>query len=563
MIRESHIHKYDRLVEKSLLKIIVILGVSAGILLVYLNRNLWFYGDDFSIIFDRYFQSKDFSLVDAVLKPHNEHPIIIPTIVYLIIENIFGLHHYWIFVVPVLFMHVTITICVGILLSKILESKYLVIAGVAAMGFASAGVENLFWAFQFGFIGAIACGLIHLVLVFDDQPKVGKRDYWGALFGIFAVLNPATALTSLFVVGCYLIIRRRWMALLIAIGPALIVFLSWRIIFGSEENHPKPDPHQLLALHQYVWRGLTASSDGLLHLSGIGVIVLVAIGTYCVLQSQRNEKYSLVAALMLGLVFFYTVNGLGRIQYGVEQATSSRYTYIGVTLLTIPFLVVIDFVFAHKRTVRMLAHLMIIWFVIIGAMEFLNHSRSREINDRQRFGNMSAAIELSLTQNVRLDAQPSPELDPTVSVTHLLRAQDEGLWPTRNFNRRNILDTTNRISVTVQPTEETSVNPTHQLSGYINVQTPLIVDECLSFIPYVSPQIAIVSNDESPIFFTSQYSGTLGISLRGTNGLRSTEIAHSVNAGQRYSITGWPPDTEIVLTLPANSTSLLCGVVKS
>lgn len=559
MIREFQTSKFNRFVDKFSFGIIVVLAIGAGLCLLYFNRNLWFTGDDFSIIFDRYFHSKDSGLVSTFLKPHNEHPIVIPTIVFLLIENTFGLHHYWIFMVPVILMHVVVTICVGVLLSKVLNSQFLAITGAAAVAFASAGVENLFWAFQFGFVCAVACGLIQLILIFG-QSTVGKRDYWGALFAIFAVLNPATALTSLFVVGSYLAIRRRWQALLIAIGPAVTLFLSWRVFFGSDENHPKPEPHQLLGLHQYVWKGLVTSSDGLLHLSGLGVMVLIAIGTYCVLQNQRSDKYALVAALMLGLVFFYLVNGLGRIQYGIDQAGVSRYTYIGVILLVIPAVVVIDFIIGSKKSARVLAHILLSWFIVTGAMEFLSHSRFRELSDRERFGNMSAAIELSYTYDVRLDALPSPTLDPNVPVGKLLQAEEEGLWPAKNFRKKHLIDTANRVTLNLVPSAAIDSNPSHRVSGYINIETPIVVDSCVQFQPLSAPQVIISPEGDEPLLLSSRFGSTLNVMLQTKKGLRSIEVTYELLAGQTYSITGWLSESDLVLNLPDNSPVTVCGV---
>ncbi len=555
----SEAPRYESVVRRYQIRITLVVALLTGAYLLYLNRNLWFYGDDFSFIFDRYFEAKSGDLSSAILQPHNEHPAILPSATYLLIESVFGLNHHWIFMIPVLAMHTVIVICVGFLLSKVITSPVLVVAGTCVVAFLSAGVENLFWAFQFGFIGAIAFGFLHLVLVYG-QTVISWRDYVGALCAIAAVTTQGTGLTSLFVVAIYLILSRRWKALVIAITPAAFVFLLWRVSYGSNENHSKPTQYQLLELHKYVWKGLTTAADGIFHLTGIAAVLLLSLLVFFSLRYARSPRYYLGISLLTGAIFFYTVNGLGRIHLGIDQAGVSRYAYVGVALLVIPLFFSIDTVLTKVSTKNVIALAIATWAVVVGSMELTQHSRFRVNADSDRFGNMSAAIELSYSQVVRLDALPSPTLDPNVSVGDLLQADEAGLWPERKFRGKNVLDTANRVSILLTPTADNDLFNPHKLSGYINANVTLKNDNCVRIEPLSSPQIVVTPLSDEPLFLTSDYGAQLNVILQTDKQLRSVEVGHELLAGQTYALTGWLTDTDVVLNLPSNSSVDLCNV---
>jgi hypothetical protein len=193
-------------------------------------------------------------------------------------------------------------------------------------------------------------------------------------------------------------------------------------------------------------------------------------------------------------------------------------------------------------------------------MELAQHARSREVSDRERYSNMSAAIELSYTHDVKLDAIPSPALDANVSVADLLQAEEEQLWPQRSYRRRNLIDTANRVSMIVAPTDSSELISNHILSGFINVQEPSLDNDCLRFVPYAAPQIVIRTTSDDVFLLKSDYDAILGLSIQTPRGLRSIEVGHSLISNQTYAISGWLPDSEIVINLPSNTPVTFCGI---
>src|SRR5207237_2668558 len=75
-------------------------------------------------------------------------------------------------------------------------------ATVAASAFAlfGAGAQDILWAFQIAFTGALLLGLVHLVLADHDGP-LDVRAWLGLAPGTAALLGPGGAATMVIVVG--------------------------------------------------------------------------------------------------------------------------------------------------------------------------------------------------------------------------------------------------------------------------------------------------------------------------------------------------------------------------
>ena len=191
----------------------------------------------------------------------------------------------------------------------------------AAFAVLAVGSENLTLAFQFGFVGSLAFGLLAVRAVEDDRlwlpPVLLTCALMCSDIGLSMVV--ACALVAL-------VLRRRAAAAAAALPPALI-FLVWYVAIG----HSGAQAIGLLSvggLLSYIWTGLTASMGGFVDLSQhVGAVLISVIAATAVVR--RNVP----AALAVTTVVFYALAGLGRLSLGVSEAASSRYSYITVALL--------------------------------------------------------------------------------------------------------------------------------------------------------------------------------------------------------------------------------------
>ena len=549
--------------QKFSLLITTVIAMSATAYILYLNRNLWFYGDDFSFLFHRYFDFKSTAPLDAVLMPHNEHPVILPALTFLTIESLFGIDQRWLFMLPVLAMHTVIILCVSFLLSWTVVSKTMVIAGVCAVAFLSAGYENLLWSFQFGFIGAIAFGLVQLCLIYP-QPTVTWRDAIGSVCAVVAITSQGTGLTILFVVAIFFILQRRWKALVIATAPAIIIFVTWRTLYGVSENVSGPTKFQLLDLPKYVWRGMTFSADGIFHLAGIGVLLFTALTLFHVFHFRPSRREHLFVSLITGVIFFYFLNGMGRVQLGIEQATASRYAYVGIVLLAVPTFSMIERVFIKKtRTVLVFGVILALWSVTVGSVELWQHASSREGSDRQRYDLMSAAVELSNSHAVNLSIAPSPVLEPHISVRDLLQAKELGIWVGSAFSRQALLDSTIRTVTSIKSVTGPSSLASHAVLSVSN-SSYIQENKCMYITPISRPQLVIQPQDDTPITLMSKSGGEIEVMLGDMdNSLTSVSTKLNFKPMVQYEISGWIKGSRLILNLSPDSETTVCGVIKS
>jgi hypothetical protein len=549
--------------QKFFLSITAIIALSATAYILFLNRNLWFYGDDFSFLFHRYFELKKGATLDAVLMPHNEHPAILPALTFLTIESLFGIDERWLFMLPVLTMHIVIIICVSYLLSWTVKSKAMAIAGVCAVAFLSAGYENLLWSFQFGFIGAIAFGLLQLCLIYPKE-EVSWRDVLGSVCAVVAVTTQGTGLTILFVVTIFLILQRRWKALVIATAPAIIIFATWRVLYGVSENVSGPTKYQLLELPKYVWRGLTFSADGIFHLAGIGVLLFTALTLFHVFHFRDSRREHLFISLITGVVFFYFLNGMGRVQLGIEQATASRYVYVGIVLLAVPTFSMIEGVFIKKaRTVFVFGLILALWSVTVGSMELWQRASEREGFDRQRYDLMSAAVELSGSYAMNLSIAPSPLLEPQISVRDLLQANELGIWVGSTFSRQALLDSASRIVTSIKTLPGSSSLASHDVQSVAN-SSYMQENKCIYITPISRPQLVIQPKDDIPITLMSKSGGEIEVMLGDIDtSLTSVPAKLNLSPMVQYEISGWIQGSKLILNLSADSETTVCGVIKN
>ncbi|MFV1999533.1 MAG: hypothetical protein ACC654_04130, partial [Acidimicrobiia bacterium] len=138
----------------------IMIFAGAGVLLVYLGRSLWFFGDEWDFLLHR----DAFSFSD-LMRPHNEHWSTIPILSYRAMFSVFSLETY----IPYLAILSVLQVAIASLVYALLVREgapwgFGIVAGVGVILFGP-GAENLVWAFQIGFVGSLAAFLGALVLL--------------------------------------------------------------------------------------------------------------------------------------------------------------------------------------------------------------------------------------------------------------------------------------------------------------------------------------------------------------------------------------------------------------
>jgi hypothetical protein len=306
--------------------IVVIAAIIAAAAILWLARDMTFYYDEWTFILG----SPDWTAA-TLLQPHNEHPVMLTRAIYAALFSTVGLRSYLPYLVILLLLHAVNVV----LLFEVVRRRagdLVALGGAALLMLLGAGWENLLWAFQIQFVGSVACGL-GMLLALSAKPS--RRNLLvatvlltasltfsgvGLFFGVAAAVQ--LALTPE---------RRRdllWFA------PTAVALAVWFLALGRTYEPATPvSPADLSALPLYVIWGLGASVAGLIGAGGISGLALLALAALAVVFSWiRGARDAFRWGIVAGLVSFYSVTGLIRVQLGYQQSGASRYTYIGAVL---------------------------------------------------------------------------------------------------------------------------------------------------------------------------------------------------------------------------------------
>lgn len=303
--------------------IVTIAALVASAAILWLARNFTFYFDEWTFILG----APDWTWA-TLLQPHNEHPVMLDRAIYVVLLATVGVRSYLPYMAVLLALHAASVV----LLFEVVRRRAgdLVALGSAALLMVlGAGWEDLLWAFQIQFIGSVACGL-GMLLALPGKPTRHNLLVAAALMtaslmfsGVGLFFGVAAAIQIAATPG-----RRRdllWLA------PTAVALGAWYLAFGRVYEPTSPTTlADIAALPLYVVWGMGASAGGLIGVSGFGgLAVLAAAGLAVGFAWRRGGIDGFGLGILAGLVSFYAVTGLIRVQLGYQQSGASRYTYVG------------------------------------------------------------------------------------------------------------------------------------------------------------------------------------------------------------------------------------------
>ena len=306
-------------------RLIVAAGAAfVAVVILLLTRNFNFYFDEWTFILN----APDWTWL-SFLRPHNEHPVVVPRLIYAALLNTVGLRAYWPYMAVLLALHAANVVLLFELI-RFRSGDAIAIAAAALLLVLGAGWENLLWAFQMTFVGSVTCGLGALLVLQRVRGVLGS--------GIAIALAGASLLFSgiglffVVAVGAFMAAdatRRRdlrWLAIL------LVIVVAWYADFGRSGTpaNPPPSAANILTAPVYVLWGLGAAAAGLIGEAGWwGPFALLAALAAVGWTWYRKRPDALALAAAAGILSLYGLTALTRGQFGYEQAGSGRYVYEG------------------------------------------------------------------------------------------------------------------------------------------------------------------------------------------------------------------------------------------
>jgi hypothetical protein len=315
---------------------IVFLGaalLASALLLLAFDSHLTFFQDTFEFLMNR----RAFS-ADSILKPHNEHIVVIPVLLMQLQLAIFGMTS----AMPEYVLLTAALLVTAVLVFVYVQRRvgpWLALVATAILLFIGPAWQDILWPFEIGFVGSVLFG-IAMLLALEREDRRGDLLACGCLFVALAFnsLGIAFAVAA----GVELLQHRRSRGLRRAwvVGVPLLLFGAWYIGWGHEaESHLSL--RNALGAPRFVLESAAASLESLLGLrtgpiDGFGtpewgrILVVGAIGLVLFGQSRRPGFYSRLWPAAAAAVTYWSLTALNYIPG--REPTTSRYLYASAAL---------------------------------------------------------------------------------------------------------------------------------------------------------------------------------------------------------------------------------------
>lgn len=421
----------------------------ASTLYLVLSRPMWFFGDDWEFLLSRGSVSGNDR---GLWAPHQEHWSTGPILIYKAVFALFGLRSYLPYAVPVLLAHAAVALLTYILLVRLETTRWAALAVAVVVAFLGSGAENILWDFQIGFVGSLALGLLGLWF-FDcfDRAEWRMWPVWVAL--VVGLTFSAVGVVMVLYVAVYAVFRRGpRCGALIASVPALI-YMLWFISTGRSGFGQGPSAGlsaTLAILPGYVWAGLTHAWEGAFGIPGSGAaILLVLLGSLLFLTRGRASQlaWAGAAAAFAQLV----LAGFGRAAMGVDQATSSRYTYLIVVMMAPSVAVVVaealDRLPEPRRLTAAFGVGLLALVALNGVHEALAFRAIRTTDNAAMRDRVLASVQLADQGYRILNPYPDATFNPDITVTALLSEGIRAALPDAQPSEQGLLDAQANLQV--------------------------------------------------------------------------------------------------------------------
>jgi hypothetical protein len=306
-------------------RLYVIAGAAVGCLaILLLARTFTFYFDEWDFILT----APDWTLV-SFLQPHNEHPAMIPHLVYAVLLNTVGLRSYLPYLAFALVLH-GINVVLVFELVRRRNGDVVALGAAALLVLLGAGWENLLWAFQLMFLWSVACGLLALLVL--ERPRTKASMPAVTALVLLSIMSSGIGLFFLVAVTVHLAAVRGTRRELVWLAPIAVAVLIWYVALGrtGAQTNPPPGPMNILRMPGYVAWGIGSAAAGLIGLGGWwGPPALVVGAAILAWTWWRRPPDAFALSVLAALVSFYAVTALSRAQFGYQQSGSGRYAYEG------------------------------------------------------------------------------------------------------------------------------------------------------------------------------------------------------------------------------------------
>lgn len=308
----------------------IVAALVAGSTLLYLGRSLTIWHDEWRSI------SFEGSGLDY-LRPVNEHWSSFPLLLYRATFHFVELNSYIPYLAELIVLHVVAVAGAYTLMrgrvgsfAATLLSLPLLVLGV--------GGENLFWAFQTGFVGSVLFGV--WALVFVEHPGRG----WSALASgllVASLMSSGIGLFFVVVVAGRTLVDPAHRMNVWTIVPPTLVYAAWHVTFGHDAVGDTGELASLWEVARFTFRGAGYAVESMLGLDrlptggAVGVLIFAGLGAVALRSVLKGQRGALAVGCLSGIASMYLVIGVVRASLDYDYAVLNRYVYVAAFLLVL------------------------------------------------------------------------------------------------------------------------------------------------------------------------------------------------------------------------------------
>jgi hypothetical protein len=529
---------------------------------MFAARNLWFFYDDWDFL-----SASGPAGGPGLLSPHNGHWSTIPMLVDRGLEAAVGLHGYLPYMAVLVSGHVVLAHLLWRWMLRAGAQPWVATPLVVMFLFLGAGWQDLLWAFQIGFIGALAFGAAAVLLV-DHDGAPGPRDLGALLLAAAALMCSGVGVVMVVVAGATALLRRRWAVGAAVVGIPAAVYLAWLVATRHQQVSPgTATPSQLLQVPDFVWTGLTGALETATGMTGAGAVLLLAMAALLLRRWQTAPtRVASACAAALGAVLFLTLTGWQRIGVSLDAAAWSRYSYVTCALLLVPAGVVLAGLGRRRPAVGAVIVAVLLGATAHGAGLLITHAREQVALVQQSKARVLAAASLIRAGSPLLggpQARPDPDLAPQLSEEGLRRLVASGALPTNEVvSHAAELDVALQLQVALLRVSPAGDTAPLQLDAVSGATVSPLQAGCLSVASSGdASRVRLLVSQPGSVAITPAATGTLRLWLgsaddaTGVSGPR----AFTLGAGGASHLAIARAGASAVISLPPGA-NLLCGL---
>lgn len=301
--------------------VLALLMALAAAVLAHEGRGLTFFADEWNFILTRHGDG-----VDDLLDAHVQHFSLVPVLIYRGLFELVGIDDYAPYRAVTIGLHL---LCVGLLYALVRErlGAWAALVAVIPVLFLGRAHEDLIWAFQMGFLAAIAAGLGALLAL---RRRTRGGDVAAALLLCAALASSGTGIPFFAVAVVEVVLSRGRRSAWIVLVP-LAAYLLWYAGYGepSAERANVPDAPSFGATL------IVTAAGALIGLGAEFGRMAALLGALAVARAMAlsREVRARVLPPLAGLLVFAASTGLARADN--EDPGASRYLYPAAILIVL------------------------------------------------------------------------------------------------------------------------------------------------------------------------------------------------------------------------------------